>query len=165
MVLSRSWTRWLHSTRRRFATARRSAAAVEFALSGLTLITFLMVIINLGALGFTVNTLQRVTTATTRIEAAAATADMSGNGSQSTCPSSSQIQSDFNKAAVRTFLFAPTLTFDSPVWTDNGTLHTPNGTYLQLTATETWKPIGFNMLPGVTLSTSAVAFVMGAPSC
>lgn len=150
---------------RRFAAARHGAAAVEFALSGIALLAFLMVIINLGMLGFSVNTLQRVTTATVRTAAAAAAADMSGNGSQSACPSASQIQSAFNNAAGRTSLFAPNLVLDDPVWTDNGTSGTPNGTYLHLTATESWKPIGFNMLSGITLSVSAVAFVMGAPSC
>jgi Flp pilus assembly protein TadG len=165
MFPSRSWARRLQSMGRGLAVARRGAAAVEFALSGLALITFFMVIINLGYLGFTVNTLQRVTTASARIAAAAAAADMSGNGNQGTCPSASQIQGYFNGAAVRTPLFAPTLTLNSPVWTDNGTAQTPNGTYLQLTATETWKPIGFGMLSGVTLSASAVAFVMGAPTC
>jgi hypothetical protein len=161
LQLTRRWRR----IGGRFAAARRAAEAVEFALVSLAFITFLMAILNLGDLGFTLSTLQREAQTTARDAAVAAAADVSGNGRQSTCPSAAQIQTMFTTATPAAPLFHPVLTLNSPVWTDHGSTTAPNGTYLSLTASDEWQPIGFPGFAKVDLSVTTVAFAMGAPPC
>jgi Flp pilus assembly protein TadG len=162
---------------RRFAAARRGSAAVEFAMSGLALFAFLMVIINLGDLGLTVGALQHGLQGAARQAAVTAAANLSGNGAVATCPVASDVRGYFNaftSPALRAATGSTTdgspqlssangnLTGSTSPWT-SGT--TPAGTFIKLTASYKWTPIGFASLgPGVTLSLTTMAFVMGTSS-
>lgn len=158
----------------RFLICRRSAAAVEFALCGVALFAFLLGIVNLGLLGLTLGDLQHAVEQAARKAAVTAAANGAGE-----CPTTATIKTYFNNFAApllpanaatlsyRTYSSGTVTTSANPSnpWVDNASSGIPNGTYLALTATYAWKPIGFAAFKGITLSISTVAFAMGAPTC
>jgi Flp pilus assembly protein TadG len=158
---------------RRFIAGRRGAAAVEFALTSMALFLFLFAIVNLGLLGLTLGALQHGT------EQAAREAAVTAAKNPADCRSS------VNSTAIQNYFYlyaAPVIsrgatpsysiytdgsaalnTANDP-WVDNGS-GTPPGTYIALTETYNWAPIGFAKLHGFTLKISTVAFAMGSPTC
>lgn len=155
----------------RFRAARRAAAAVEFAISALALFLFLFGIINLGYLGLQISALERGVVGAAREAGVTAAANLSGNGAKTTCPTSTDIQGYFNSFASPPLRAAtgsttdgsPVLTYSTGPWVNNGAAGTPAGTYLTITATYRWIPIGFQAYFGVglNLSITSAAFVMG----
>ncbi|HVE20918.1 MAG TPA: TadE family protein [Acidocella sp.] len=152
---------------RRFAASRQANATVEFALCGLALTAFLLGIVNLGLLGFTIGALQHA------VEQAARTAAVSAAGGA--CPTLPTIKGYFNTDAAPAIpANGATLAFStysngsvsavSGPWVDNGTSSLP-GTYIALTASYNWKPIGFASFVNIPLTIKTVAFAMGSPTC
>ena len=143
-----------------FGRARRAAAAVEFAITSLALFTFLMGIINLGDLGLVLGALQHGVQGAARQAAVTAAGDLA---SGTACPTSANIQSYFTAFAVPPLAAnsaVPSYGAGSP-WVSNDT--TLPGSYVVLTETYNWVPIGF--LPfgtGFSLSLTAAGFVMGS---
>jgi Flp pilus assembly protein TadG len=156
---------------RRFIAARRAAAAVEFAISALALLLFLFGIINLGYLGLQISALEHGVVGAARKAGVTAAANLTGNGAKTTCPTTADIQGYFNSFAAPPLRAAtgaatdgsPVLTFSTGPWVNNGAAGTPAGTYLTITATYRWIPIGFPAYFGVglNLSITSAAFVMG----
>lgn len=161
-----------------FARARSGAAAVEFALLGLSTFAFFFAILNLGLLGFTLTTLQRAVEMTARTAAVNATVAGSSTGS-GVCPTVSDVTGYFNQYVGHMIpkvgaAKGPTLTFytdasGTPVaftgpWV-NSTSGAPSGTYIALGASYTWSPIGFAKLVSIPLTIKTVAFAMGSLSC
>lgn len=151
----------------RFIKARHGAAAVEFALSSLWLFLFLFAIINLGYLGLTLGALQHAVESAARQAAVSASANLSATPAKP-CPTGSQIQTYFNNFVSPVLpsagsasgpVLTPSATATPPVWT-NGTLP---GSYLALTGTYKWRPIGFPAYlgSGITLRITTVSFAMG----
>jgi hypothetical protein len=157
--------------RGRLAADARAAAGVEFAISGLALFLFLFGIINLGYLGLQISALEHGVVGAARQAGVTAAANLSGNGAKTTCPTTSDIQGYFNNFASPPLRAAtgsttdgsPVLTFTAGPWVNNGAAGTPAGTFLTITATYRWIPIGFRAYFGVglTLSITSAAFVMG----
>jgi Flp pilus assembly protein TadG len=174
------------SVGRRFATARRALASVEFALSGLALFIFTMAIINLGDLGLTLGALEHGIQAAAReaaiqtsanLAAAQASANPPVNGTD-ICPTNAEIQTYFNNVAAPTLPPATGSTTDgSPIitqtWVNNAlndTAGAPPIFYLNLNVAYKWNPIGLPELfgSGVNLAVTTVTTVIGPagmPTC
>ncbi len=158
-----AWRRWISArlARRGFARARRAAAAVEFAITSVALFTFLMGIINLGDLGLVLGALQHGVQGAARQAAVVAAGDLA---SGTACPANGDIQSYFNAFAT------PPLAANSAVpsfggggspWVSNDA--TLPGSYVVLTETYNWVPIGFSPFgTGFSFSLTAAGFVMGS---
>ena len=145
-----------------------AGAAVEFALVGMALAMFMLAIVNLGMLGFTVGALVHGVQSAARA-AAVQTANTYATTEAITCPSKSAIIGYFNEYADPP-LPAATGTTSNPAgistWSDNGgdaVTSEPPGVYLTLTATYLWVPIGFAAFgTGINLSITTVATVTGS---
>jgi Flp pilus assembly protein TadG len=149
------------------ARQRRAGAAVEFALVGTALVAFLLAIVNLGMLGFSVGALVRGVQSAARA-AAVQTAATYAATEAITCPSESAIVGYFNEYADPPLPPATGATGNPAVnasWSDNGgdaVTTEPPGVYLTLTATYKWVPIGFAPFgAGINLSITTVATVTG----
>ncbi|HQU04496.1 MAG TPA: TadE/TadG family type IV pilus assembly protein [Acidocella sp.] len=155
-----------------FYKTKKSAAAVEFALSSLALFLFLLAIVNIGLLGFSISAMEHGVQAAARHAAvdAAHSYETSTSPKSFSCDSASTIATYFDGYADPPLPTAGTATTDNPyisaTWTNNtGTtpLTTePPGEYLKLTATYRWSAIGFPARFGsITLKYTTVATVMG----
>jgi hypothetical protein len=158
--------------RRRYANwrallaARHGGTATEFALVGFAAFLFMMAILNIGMLGFSVGALEHAVQATARREAVAASLSNVTND-QFVCPAASVVQSDFNSYSQPALPASATSNAGNTgplldiLWTDNN----PSipGVYLTLTATYDWTPIGFALLGnGLVMSVTAAAEVTGS---
>lgn len=140
---------------------------MEFALIGVAFLGFLMAILNLGLLGFSFGALARGVQGGAR--AAAYTANQYVANGSYTCPSACQVETYFNSFAAPALPASDTSASSNPrltiSWVNNSTNATatdPPGLYVLLTGTYKWTPLGFAALgPGITLSISSVATVMG----
>jgi Flp pilus assembly protein TadG len=157
----------LHRLAAALARQRRGGAAVEFALVGMALVAFLLAIVNLGMLGFSVGALVRGVQSAARA-AAVQTAATYAATEAVTCPSESAIVGYFNEYADPPLPPASGTTGNPAVnasWSDNGgdaVTTEPPGVYLTLTATYKWVPIGFAPFgTGINLSITTVATVTG----
>jgi len=151
-----------------FGRQRRAVAAVEFALVGMALVMFLMIIVNVGMLGLTLGALVHGVQSAARAAAVQTADNYATNGSIS-CPTQSAIIGYFNQYADPPLPPATGATSNPGVtatWSDNGndTVTTePPGVYLTLTATDKWVPIGFAAFgTGINLSITTVATVTGS---
>jgi len=151
-----------------FGRHRRAIAAVEFALVGMALVMFLLVIINVGMLGLTLGALVHGVQSAARAAAVQTAQNYAANGTIS-CPTQSAIVGYFNQYADPPLPPATGATSNPGVtatWSDNGndTVTTePPGVYLTLTATDKWVPIGFAAFGmGINLSITTVATVTGS---
>ncbi len=170
---------------KRLCLTRRGAAAVEFAISGLALLAFIMALLNFGLLGFSLGALAHSVQATAREAAMYASNQYATTGTM-TCPTNSMITTYFDNFAQPPLPAAGTSTGSNPLitatWTNNssGTGVSSsggpewNGVYLTLTVKYLWSPIGFNMfIKGIPLSITTATTVMGSfdiptvisPSC
>lgn len=168
----RLWPRLL----RRCLGCRRGVVAVEFALIGVAMFAFILAILDLGMLGFSLDSLTRGVQAAARTSVMTAANAYATNGAIS-CPTTSTIIGYFNSYASPPLAVATGSTSNPAVtatWTDNssGTVTTePQGVYLTLTGTYTWLPLGFAAFghAGIRLSITSVAIVpgssAGAASC
>lgn len=154
---------------KRFYKARRGAAAVEFALTGLALLAFILAILNLGLIGFSLDGLARSVQATARSAAMQASSSYNKTGTM-TCPAMSTITTLFNHYADPPLPPAGTAAGSNPlitaIWTNNnagtGTNELP-GVYLTLTVKYLWRPTGFAAFgKGIPLSITTAATVMGS---
>ena len=158
-----------------FGPARRAAAAVEFAICGLAIIAFLMVLLNLGLLGLDVSIQARATQATARAAAVAAARYYVNNNSYacsvSTTTSYSSVAALFDSFASPVLPASGTSNGSNPqitaTWyntpTSASTPSLPPGIALALTTKYVWQPLGFAGLGGgITLKLSTVAMVMGS---
>jgi hypothetical protein len=162
---------------RYLAITQRAGAAIEFALSGLALLIFLMAIINLGDLGLTLGALEHGIQASARETAIQTTANLATNGTV-TCPTDDNIRTYFNNFAAPPLPAATGSPTDgSPIvtaaWVDNvlgTTAGVPPTLYLNLNVAYTWYPIGLPAIfkTGIKLGMTAVATVIGPagmPAC
>jgi Flp pilus assembly protein TadG len=154
----------------RLGRARRASTAVEFALTGLALFLFLLAIVNLGMLGFSLGALVRGVQSAARTAAVNAAANYATTGAI-TCPSNAAVVGYFNSYADPPLPAATTSATGNPTitaaWTDNtsgAVTSEPQGVYLTLTGTYKWLPIGFSNFgsSGIKLSITTVAEVMGS---
>lgn len=149
--------------------ARGGGAAIEFAISGLALFIFMLVIVNLGLLGFSLAAVARGVQSAARNAAVQAGASYVQNNSF-TCPTSAQIAVYFNNAVSPPLPAAGTNAVSSnplvtALWTNNaaGTgANEPPGVYLTLTATYNWRPVGLNFGSPIALKIATVATVLGS---
>lgn len=148
-------------------TQTRAVASIEFALVGSALILFLMAIINLGLLGFSLGALERATEGSARSAAMYASRQYSNTGTM-ICPSNTIIVSTFNQYSHPPLPDAGTASSSNPklniVWTNNsdGTVASDwHGVYLTLTSTYRWSPFGLTFA-SIPLSVTAAATVMGS---
>lgn len=145
---------------RRLLSGRRAAMAVEFAMVSLALFVFLMGIVNLGDLGLVLGALQRGVQGAARQAAVTAAANLANSAA---CPTATQIQGYFGGYAspvINTAASTASYYSGTPWVTNDATLP---GSYLVMTETYTWRPIGFAPFgSGFPLSLSAAAFVMGS---
>lgn len=159
------WSPRFRATMSRVRGDRRAAAAVEFAISGLAIFAFIMAIINLGLLGFTVAAMAHGVQAAARSAAVYASNQYLTTGTLS-CPASSTVTGYFDKYADPPLpKSGTTANGGAPVitiaWT-NSTGASP-GLYLTLTAKYKWVPIGFATLgSGFTISLTSAATVLGS---
>ncbi len=151
----------------RLAFQCRATAAVEFAIVGLALFLFLLVIVNIGMLGLTLGALVHGVQTAART-AAVQTANTYATTGSITCPTNAAIIGYFNNFADPPLPPATGSTGNPAVtatWTDNGsgTVTTePPGVYLTMTATYRWVTIGFaGFGSGFPLSITTVATVTG----
>lgn len=133
---------------------------------GLAFFSFLMAIVNLGDLGLVLGAMQHAVQGASRQAAVTAAANLSSNGSKTTCPTTSDVQGYFNNYAASVLnASAITLSYGSASsgpWINDGAA-SPAGTYIALTAAYVWQPIGLPKLgSGLTLKLTSVAFVMGS---
>jgi hypothetical protein len=159
----------------RFTIARRAAAAVEFALLGLAVVGFLLVIVNLGILGLDIATLARSVQATGRWAAVSATASYAASSGTITEPCLGSVVTVFNHYGAPPL---PTLTVpggSSASGTQTtgsislqtswrGSTGAAPGVYLTLSATYNWRPFGYAKFGTLALPIRIVtaATVMGS---
>jgi Flp pilus assembly protein TadG len=161
--------RALRSRLLRRCLGNRGAAAVEFALIGLAMVAFIMAIVDLGMLGFSLGALTHGVQSAARTAVVNAANAYATNGAIS-CPTTSTIIGYFNSYANPPLPAATGSTGNPAVtatWTNNSsdTVTTePQGVYLTLTATYTWQPLGFAAFgnTGIRLSITSVALVPGS---
>ncbi len=153
----------------RWRRARRAAAAVEFALAGMAIMAFLMAILNLGMLGFSLSTMGRAAQATVRTAAMYASQQYATTGIM-TCPTTTQIIGYFDKYGQPPLPSAGTATSSNPQLTINWTNNSDgtgtgewHGVYLTLAVTYNWSPIGFaGFVHTIPLHITTVGTVMGS---
>jgi len=151
---------------------RSGAVAVEFAVSGLALFGFVLVLINMGLLGLSIGALAHGVQAAARTAAVQAAKNYVNSGSTYSCPAPASVATYFNNFANPPLPVSGTsATASNPyinaVWTNNSSNATagePPGVYLTLTGTYVWHPIGFNFGPGITLKITTLATVLGSAS-
>ena len=166
----------LHLIARRLIAARQAGAAVEFAISGLALFAFILGILNLGLLGFSLGALDRGVQATGRWAATQASSSYATSGGTITLPCLGRVVTAFN-----TYADPPLAPLGQPAsitsssgsqttgnlkltatWTNSGPGTSP-GEYLTLTATYSWLPLGFAAFGhGFPVSLTTAATVMGS---
>jgi hypothetical protein len=147
----------------------QAGPAIEFAMSGLALFAFLLGILNLGLLGFSLGALARGVQAAARTSAVQATASYVNTGTM-TCPANTVVAGYFTTYSSPALPAAGTNAgtsnpYINAVWTNNnaGTgVNQPPGVYLTLTGTYVWRPVGFNFGPGLTMKITTVATVPGS---
>jgi hypothetical protein len=151
---------------------RRAAVAVEFAVSGLALFAFVLVLLNMGLLGLSVGALAHGVQAAARTAAVQAAKNYVNSGSTYSCPTPASVATYFNNVANPPLppsgtSAATSNPYINAVWTNNSSNATagePPGVYITLTGTYVWHPIGFNFGPGVTLKITTLATVLGSAS-
>ncbi len=155
----------------RFWRARQGGSAVEFALVGAALFLFLLAVVNLGLLGFSLAALMHGVQGAAR-QAATYAANQEVTNGKYVCPDADTIAGYFDTLAEPPLPSSGTSTGSNPLitatWVDN-TKNTnsnePPGLYLDLTAAYKWTPLGMSELgPGLTFTMSTVATVMGSMS-
>ncbi len=141
---------------------------MEFALAGLAITAFILIIVNVSLLGLSLGALVRGVQSAAR-NAAVHTAATYATTNSITCPTQAAIIGYFNAAADPPLPPATGTTGNPTVtaaWTNNGadTITTdPPGLYLTLTGTYRFVPIGFAPFgAGITLSITSVATVTGS---
>jgi hypothetical protein len=157
---------------RRFVLARGAVASVEFAICGLGVFFFIIALLNLGLLGFSMSDLARTIQSTARYAAVTA-ANSYANNSSYTCPSLGTVVTAYNSY---TYGALPTLAVPSgttssgsqtngnmtltTAWTNSTGSAGSVGLYVTLTGTYTWKPVGWpGAFSGIPLKISTVATV------
>ncbi len=152
---------------------RRASAAVEFAICGLALIAFIMVIINLGLLGFSVGTMQRGIQASARNAAVQAAnnyvSSLAAGTAKYTCPSASTVAGYFNNLTGNVLPAASTSSSANPYllvnWYNNSAstyIGKPPGVLVVLTITYKWTPFDFSPIGNVlTLRLTTISVVNG----
>jgi hypothetical protein len=156
-----------HRIIRRLATARDAVASIEFALNGLLLFLFLFVIINLGYLALVLGTMKHSVQEAART-AAVQTGVQIASGTTNKCVTSAQVAGFFTAdaspilppASVNTVPGAPTVL---ATWINNAAGNILQGTYVTVTATYLWAPIGIpGAIPGgLPLNATATQMVGG----
>lgn len=141
---------------------------MEFAISALALLAFLMAIFNLGMLGFSLGALARGVQAAARNSAVYTSAQFTSSKAFVT-PSCATTVGYFNSAVSPPLPAAGTSVGSNPLlsisWTNNAgsTVGSyPPGVILTLTGSYSWVPFGFDgLFSGIPLKISTVATVMG----
>lgn len=157
------------NTRRQWRD-RRGAAAVEFALSAIALLAFLLAIINLGLLGFSLSALARGVQTAARASVVYTSAQYATTKSFVT-PSCAATTGYFDSAVGGPMPSAGTSSGSNPLltvnWTNNynsTVANYPPGVILTLTGSYNWTPFGFEgFFKGIPLRITTVATVMGTP--
>jgi Flp pilus assembly protein TadG len=154
----------------RIAACRKAGAAVEFGLVGIAFFAFIMAILNLGLVGFSLGAVARGTQAAGRSAAVQAAANYASTGTF-TCPAASAVAGYFNAAVSPPLPASGTSStasnpYINAVWTNNNAAAAgePPGVYLTLIATYKWHPVGFNFGSGISLKIATVATVPGSSS-
>jgi hypothetical protein len=144
---------------------RNASASVEFALSGLALMAFIFVIINLGDLGLVLGALRHGVQGAVRDMAVQTGVSLANNNS---CVSSGAAAGYFSSYAaplLPTASSTPTPGFPTvtATWTNDTASNTVQGTYVTVTASYLWTPIGLPnyRAAGVPLSVTATQMVVG----
>jgi Flp pilus assembly protein TadG len=152
----------------RIIACRKAGAAVEFAIVGVAFFAFIMAILNLGLVGFSLGAVARGTQAAGRAAAVKAAANYASTGTF-TCPAPAAIAGYFNNAVSPPLPVSGTSStasnpYINAVWTNNNAAAAgePPGVYLTLITTYNWHPVGFNFGSGITLKIATVATAPGS---
>lgn len=148
---------------RQFKSARRAVASIEFAISSMALMLFLLAIINLGDLGLVLGALQHGAESAARAAAVQTANNIAGGNA---CSNTNQVQSYFNSVASPPLPPATGQTNDgSPTiltnWTNNNNSNPVPGTYVTVTASYKWTPIGLPNTAAIPLNITATQIVLG----
>jgi len=148
---------------RGFAAANRAVASIEFAISGTALILFFLAIVNLGDLGLVLGAMQHGAEVAARAAAVQSAGNIAGGNA---CSNNAAVQSYFNNAASPPLpASSGSMTDGSPViqtsWTNNSNNNTVPGTYLTVTASYNWTPIGMPNSASIPLTITATQTVIG----
>lgn len=143
---------------------------MEFALSAIALLAFLLAIINLGLLGFSLSALARGVQTAARASVVYTSAQFATTKSFVT-PSCATTTGYFNSAIGGPLPTAGTSGDSNPLltvnWTNNynsTVANYPPGVILTLTGSYNWTPFGFEgFFKGIPLRITTVATVMGTP--
>ncbi len=150
-------------TLRRFRTASQAVASIEFAISGMALILFMLAIVNLGDLGLMLGALQHGAEAAARAAAVQSAGNIASGG---VCTNNAAVQSYFNAAASPPLPPATGSTTDGTPqiqtsWTNNSANNTVPGTYVTVTTSYNWTPIGLPNTASIPLTITATQIVLG----
>jgi Flp pilus assembly protein TadG len=148
---------------RRFNAANRAVASIEFAISGMALILFMLAIVNLGDLGLVLGAMQHGAESAARSAAVQSSSNIA-NGSA--CSNTAAVQSYFNAAASPPLPAATGSPTDGTPqiqtsWTNNGANNTIPGTYVTVKASYNWTPIGLPNTASIPLNITATQIVLG----
>jgi len=148
-----------------FCDDRRGSTSLEFALNGIALMLFVFAIINLGDLGLVFGAMRHGVQGAARMAAVQTGVNISNSGS---CINSAQVAGYFNNDASPVLPTASTSSLPgyptvTTTWTNNAAGNTIQGTYVTVTASFLWVPIGMpnNSRTGIPLATTATDMVEG----
>lgn len=146
-----------------FRLAKKAVASIEFAISSMALMLFLLAIINLGDLGLVLGALQHGAESAARAAAVQTAGNIAGGNA---CSNSTQVQTYFNNVASPPLPPATGLPNDgSPSiltsWTNNTNNNPVPGTYVTVTASYKWTPIGLPNTAAIPLNITATQIVLG----
>jgi Flp pilus assembly protein TadG len=158
------------SLRHRLATDTRGVAAIEFAISGSALFLFMLGIMNLGELGFTIVALQRGVQDTARYASISTSVALAnGTAANYACTSQANAQARFAAAVTPPFSANSTpnvsVSWGGSLATCSNNAGTGIGT-VTVSAQYQWYPIGMAgiLTNGISLAPTETLAVMNAGS-
>lgn len=148
----------------RLALARRASTTVEFALVGFGVMLSLMVILNLGLLGFQLESVARGVQAAAR-QAAVGAAAKAANTGTFICPTPAAIAGYFSTYTSSALPAAGIGTGANPLiaatWANNSGSATEVGLNVTVSATYNWQPFGGFFTYAIPLKIATLATVTG----
>jgi len=144
---------------------RRGLASVEFALCCLMLMIFLFGIINLGDFALVYGTMRHGAVAAARTAAVQTAVQIAQTGDASDCVTNAQVTRYFNGYAGIVMPAAGGVSSSAPVlhtaWTNNTAANTVSGTFVTVTVSYLWTPVGMPGDAGIPVSVAAMGIVSG----
>jgi len=148
-----------------FLIDSRALASVEFALCCLMLTIFLFGIINLGDFALVYGTMRHGAVGAARTAAVQTGLQIAQTGNTSDCVTHAQVMGYFNGYAGIVMPTAGGPSASAPVlhtaWTNNTAANTVSGTFVTVTVSYLWTPVGMPGGTGIPVSVAAMGMVSG----